>query len=219
MANCRYEELRPDQLRAAQEEASLVYVPIGSLEYHGWHLPVGFDAMHAHALCLMAAEETGGVVLPPTFWGTRGHEGFRGSLLLREETIAALAHDILDQLASQGYRLVVVFTGHWPEVQGGLLRRVAEEFMLNHSEVRIIVLDPFNTHPSDRPVEHAGKIETAVMLHLRPDLVDMGALADPAALEAISADCVEATEEFGRQRTAEVLEALVATAQGCLGRL
>ena len=219
MTNRRYEELRPDQLDAAREEASLAYVPIGSLEYHGWHLPVGFDAMHAHALCLLAAEQTGGVVLPPTFWGTRGHEGFRGSLLLREETIAALAHDILDQLARQGYRLIVLFTGHWPEVQGGLLSRVAEEFMRGRPEVRVLVLDPFNLHPTDRPVEHAGRVETSVMLHLRPDLVDMAALADPEALKAISADCVDATAEFGRERTEDVLAAFVVTVQSALSDL
>jgi len=219
MTNRRYEELRPDQLDAAREEASVVYVPIGSLEYHGWHLPVGFDAMHAHALCLLAAEQTGGVVLPPTFWGTRGHEGFRGSLLLREATIAALAHDILDQLASRGYRLIVLFTGHWPEVQGGLLSRVAEEFMRGRPEARVLVLDPFNLHPTDQHAEHAGRIETSAMLHLRPDLVDMNALADPAALEAISADCVDATAEFGRRRAEEVLEAFVVRVRNALSGL
>jgi creatinine amidohydrolase len=219
VTNPRYEELRPDQLDAAREQASLVYVPIGSLEYHGWHLPVGFDAMHAHALCLQAAAQTGGVVLPPTFWGTRGHEGFRGSLLLQESTIAALARDILDQLAAQGYRLVVLFTGHWPEIQGGLLRRVADEFTAATPGVRVLVLDPFNLHPTDTHAEHAGRIETSVMLHLRPDLTDMPALADPAALKAISPDCVEATAEYGQQRCEAVLPALVSTVTAALGDL
>jgi creatinine amidohydrolase len=209
LTNPRYEELRPDQLDAARQQAPLVYVPIGSLEYHGWHLPVGFDAMHAHALCLRAAERTGGVVLPPTFWGTRGHEGFRGSLLLQESTIAALARDILDQLAGQGYRLIVLFTGHWPEIQGGLLRRVAAEFAAATPGVCALVLDPFNLHPTDTHAEHAGRIETSVMLHLRPDLTDMAALADPAALQAIGPDCVAATAEYGQQRCEEVLPALV----------
>lgn len=207
--NRRYEELRPDQLDAARQEAPLVYVPIGSLEYHGWHLPVGFDAMHAYALCLRAAERTGGVVLPPTFWGTRGHERFRGSLLLKEATIAALARDILERLAERGYRLIVLFTGHWPEVQGGLLRRVAEEFAGLRPDIRVLVLDPFNLHPTDTHAEHAGCIETSAMLHLRPDLVDMSALSDPAALEAISQDCVAATAELGERRAEEVLGALV----------
>ena len=55
MKKLRYEEMCPDELAAAREEAPLVYVPIGSIEYHGFHLPVGFDTMHAAALCLAAA--------------------------------------------------------------------------------------------------------------------------------------------------------------------
>ncbi len=102
MRKVRYEEMRVGELAAAQAEASLVYVPIGSLEYHGWHLPTGFDAMHAHALCLRAAEQTGGVVLPATFWGTEGHVAFAGSLLLRPDTLAALVRDALMRLTERG---------------------------------------------------------------------------------------------------------------------
>jgi len=209
MPNARYEELRPAELAAAREAASLVYFPIGSTEYHGLHLPFGFDAMHAHALCLAAAEQTGGVVLPPTYWGFRGHEGFPGSLLLREETIAALARDVLEQLTAQGFGLIVVLTGHWPAVQGALLERVAGEHTAAYPDSRVLVLDPFNLHPTDRHPEHAGCIETSAMLHLRPDLVDMAALQEPGALKAITADCVDATAEQGRERFEVVLGELV----------
>jgi len=205
----RYEELTPVELAEARERVSLVYVPIGSTEFHGPHLPVGFDALHAHAVCLCAAEQTGGVVLPPTFWGTRGHEGYPGSLLLQEETIAALATDILDRLAQQGYRLIVLFTGHWPEVQGGLLKRVAEEHMGRGEGARVIVLDPLTIHPTEARTEHAGKIETSVMLHLRPDLVHMERLEGPDALKAITADCVEATAEYGQAWFEAIVEAMV----------
>jgi creatinine amidohydrolase len=190
----------------------LVYVPIGSTEFHGPHLPVGFDTLHAQAVCLAAAAQTGGVVLPPTFWGTRGHEGFPGSLLLQEDTIAALARDILDQLTQQGYRLIVLFTGHWPEVQGGLLQRVAEAHMAQGG-ARTLVLDPLTIHPTEARVEHAGKIETSVMLHLRPDLVHMERLSAPDALKAITADCVEATAEYGKAWFEAVVEETVRRAR------
>ena len=199
MRKHRYEEMTPWELAAAQEQASLVYVPIGSTEFHGQHLPVGFDAMHAHAVCLSAAEQTGGVVLPPTFWGTRGHEQFPGSLLLQEETIAALAADVLDRLAAQGYRRIVLFTGHWPEVQGELLKRVAEGHVARNPGVRVLVLDPLTIHPTEARTEHAGRIETSIMLHLRPELVHMERLEAPGALHAITPDCVEATAAYGRQ--------------------
>lgn len=204
MGKLKYEEMLPHELAAARDAAPLVYFPIGSLEYHGFHLPTGFDAMHAYAHCLQAAAATGGVVLPLTFWGFRGHEGFPGSLLVSEQTVASLARDVLGLLTSQGYRLVVIMTGHWPDVQGALLADVAAAHMAAHPEVRALVVDPFNLHPTDRPIEHAGRVETSAMLYLRPDLVEMQRLEEPGALQNINDDCVEATAAAGRQRFEDI---------------
>jgi len=215
----RYEELLVGELEDARDRAPLIYLPIGSLEYHGWHLPMGFDGLHAEALCVQAAMETGGVTLPPTYWGTRGHEGYPGSLLLREETVAALIGNVLDCLVEQQYRLVVIFTGHHPEVQGELLKRVAAESMEAHPGLRVLVLDPFSLHPTDKHLEHAGCIETSAMLHLRPELVDMDQLSDPRALQAITGDCVDATVESGESRFGQVLEQLIQTVREALREL
>jgi creatinine amidohydrolase len=212
----RYEEMRVGELAAARDEAPLVYVPIGSLEYHGWHLPVGFDALHAHALCLAAAEQTGGVVLPPTFWGTEGHVAFPGSLLVSPDTLAALVRDILTRLTEREYRLIVLCTGHYPEVQGRLLERVAAEHEAHDPGVRVMVLDPFTVHPTDPHAEHAGIVETSVMLHLRPELVDMTLLDQPGALEAITPDAADATAEYGRQRFETIVGEMVRTVKEAL---
>ncbi len=219
MTNTRYEEMRPAELAEAREKASLVYVPIGSTEYHGWHLPVGFDAMHAYELCLRAAEQTGGVVLPATHWGTQGHEGYAGSLLLAKETIANLMRDVLERLADQQYRPIVICTGHYPRVQGELLKEVAAKHTGSYPDTRVLVLDPFNLHPTDQHAEHAGKIETSVMLYLRPDLVDMDQLRHPDALKAISEDCVKATREYGQERFESVLVEMVGVVRTALGEV
>ncbi len=214
MSKVRYEEMRVTELAEARLRASLAYVPVGSLEYHGWHLPTGFDGLHAQALCEAAAQQTGGVVLPVTYWGTRGHEGFAGSLLIQEETLARLVTDVLDCLSEQGYRLIVLLTGHHPDVQGAVLRHVADLHNERRTDTHVVVLDPFNLHPTDKHLEHAGKIETSVMLHLRPELVDMAQLESLEALHAITPDCVEAEEDFGRRRLGETVTALVATVRG-----
>ena len=213
MNTVRYEEMLPRELAAARAVAPLAYFPIGSLEYHGYHLPFGFDAMHAHAYCLAAAARTGGVVLPPTYWGFRGHEGFPGSLLVSEETVARLAADVFRLLTAQQFRLIVAFSGHWPDVQGRRLREVAGEHCAAHPEVRVLVPDVFALHPTDRQPEHAGRIETSAMLHLRPGLVAMERLDEPGALNAISADAVEATAAAGRERFDTCLEELVRLVQ------
>jgi len=214
--NVRYEEMRIGELDAARQKVPLVYVPIGSVEYHGPHLPMGFDTIHAHALCLVACDQTGGVVLPPTFWGTRGHEKYPYSLLLREETVEALIRDVLARLTEQAYRLIVICTGHYPRVQGALLQRVAQEHMEHHNGVRVLVLDPFSLHPSDPHPEHAGIVETSVMRFLRPDLVDMSALAEEGALKGIKSDCVDANVGYGKERFDTIVTEMVRTVRDAL---
>lgn len=201
MPNRRYEQLDVGQLAEELEKSPIVYLPVGSLEYHGLHLPVGFDAIHAHRLCLAAAERSGGVVLPPTFWGTCGHEGFAGSLLLPKPTIAALISDALDELIARGYKVIVLLTGHYPEEQGGVLRQVADQCTKGSRHVRIVVPNVFDEHPVylEIPCLHAGKRETSIGLHLFPELVHMEGLEEPGGQDAITPGASEATAEWGQE--------------------
>jgi creatinine amidohydrolase/Fe(II)-dependent formamide hydrolase-like protein len=124
--------------------------------------------------------------------------------------------DILARLTEQGYRLIVVFTGHYPKVQGALLWRVAEEHMKANPAIRVMVLDPFDLHPTDPHGEHAGRLETSVMLYLKPELVDMEQLKQPGALRAITPDGAQATVEYGRERFTAILKELVTTVRKAL---
>ena len=66
-------------------EAPVAFVPLGTFEHHGWHLPVCFDGIKAHALCERVAQRTGGTVLPTFFYGTGGgHVGYKWTLMLPE---------------------------------------------------------------------------------------------------------------------------------------
>ena len=217
MQNLRYEEMCPKELAEARDKASLVYVPIGSIEYHGLHLFTGLDTINAYQLTLRAAERTGGVVLPPTFWGTEGHEKFPGSLLLKKETIAALMRDVLDCLTKQEYRLIVICTGHYPAVQGQLLEGVAAEHMKRHTEMQIIVLDPFTLCPFLANSEHAGIFETSIGLYLKDDMMHMERLKEPGALKAIAGNCVDATAELGRKYFETTVDEMVSNVKDALG--
>ncbi|MBM4079129.1 MAG: hypothetical protein FJ278_05460 [Planctomycetes bacterium] len=210
MRKVRYEEMTFVEAQAALVERPLVYVPIGSLEFHGCHLPLGLDTLHAYRFCLAAAQRTAGVVLPPTFWGTRGHEKYEGSVLLEDATIATLMRNVLERLGGLGYRLIVVTTGHYPQVQGALLKRVADEYMATPSAARVLVLDPFTCQPMTPQVDHGGRIETSLMLHLHPELVDMARLrTQPNPFRGVKPDCVEGTAEEGRERFQAALDSFV----------
>jgi len=211
MRRVRYEEMTVLEVQAALDERPLVYLPIGSLEYHGCHLPLGLDAIHAHRFCLAAAERTAGVVLPPTFWGTRGHENYEGSVLLEEENIASLLRNVLRRLGALGYHLIVLSTGHYPAVQGKLIKQVADEYMRAPNAARALVLDPFACQPMAPDVDHGGRVETSIMLYLRPDLVDMARLrTHPNPFRGVGPNCVEGASEEGRKRFEGALDAFVA---------
>ena len=219
MRRVRFEEMTAEEIAAARAERSLVYVPIGSLEFHGCHLPVGLDTMHAHAFCLAVAEKTAGVVLPPTYWGTQGHEGWEGSMLLEEDVVAALMRNVIEVLAKLGYEWIIVVTGHHPDVQGVLLREMAEEWMAAGGKAKVRVMDPFAFQPVEPVLDHGGLVETSLMLHLRGDLVDLARLRTKEdAFKGVAVSCVDGTAEEGKVRFEGSVALLAAKVEEELGK-
>src|SRR5215217_9454801 len=128
----RFEEMFPWEIAAAMAEAPLCYLPLGTLEWHGEHAAVGLDALKAHAICVRAAQRSGGLVVPPLYWSTDWREDLPdGSYLtggiergeryhvpgnmfwLRPETFHNLLLDIYEAMRRRGFRAIVVLSGHW----------------------------------------------------------------------------------------------------------
>ena len=136
MVKVQYEEMLPHEVVSARTACPVAYLPVGTLEWHGVHNPVGLDTLKARALCVRAAEEFGGVAMPALWWGEHREkelveviekagvgehmgweaevfdEGFMGRS--DDETTDAyhnLLDHILHQLQSLQFRAVVVITG------------------------------------------------------------------------------------------------------------
>jgi creatinine amidohydrolase len=76
MMNARpYAELCPDELRELVATRPVTLWPLGLLEHHGWHLPVGYDGIKGERILARPGARTGGKVLPAMWWGG-GHEMF-----------------------------------------------------------------------------------------------------------------------------------------------
>ena len=71
----RYEYLRPRRIVAAREACAIAYLPLGTLEWHGPHNPVGVDGLKAHALAVRCAQAGGGLVFPTVYYGESREEG------------------------------------------------------------------------------------------------------------------------------------------------
>jgi creatinine amidohydrolase/Fe(II)-dependent formamide hydrolase-like protein len=184
----RMEEMLPDELQAVIEQAPVAFVPVGTFEHHGWHLPVCFDGIKAHALCERVAQRTGGTVLPTFFYGTGGgHIGYPWTLMLPEAQIMPLIEATLDHLARHGFRAVVLLTGHYPKEQVDMVHRLAREAQSRHPQVRFLGLtEPEITTPlpgDSYGGDHAAKYETSIALALNPKWVHLDRLTagrDPA---------------------------------------
>jgi creatinine amidohydrolase len=185
----RMEVMLPDDLEEVIAKAAVAFVPLGTFEHHGWHLPICFDGIKAHGLCERVAQRTGGAVLPTFFFGTGGgHVGYKWTLILEEQKIKPLLEATLDHLARQGFKVVVILTGHYPHEQVDLVHQLASEAGRRNPGVHFIGLaerEVTTPQPGDRGSgDHAAKYETSIGMGLNPAWVRMDRLTegrDPAA--------------------------------------
>lgn len=173
----RYEELRPDELEALIATAPVAHWPLGLLEHHGWHLPIGFDGLKAERTCRRLAERTGGVVLPVMWWGGGGgHDVFKWTHYQDETAIAAMLTETSRQLLQYGFRVLVLMAGHYPwqrfldaEVPT-LQSEFPEALILAGTEISICG-DAVQIQG-----DHAAREETSFGMALFPELVALDAL-------------------------------------------
>jgi creatinine amidohydrolase len=186
-------ELTSPEIEAARDEGAVVLVPIGAVEQHGPHLPVDTDISLALAAATEAARQRPYmVVAPPVWWGLSGnHTAFTGFLTLRSSTFLALLEDLCNSLLDQGFRKIALIVGH--ASNKGPAQMIISDVMQRRG-VPIVQLNYINLgascfqqlrHSEPGGDWHAGELETALMMHVRPDLVALegapGRYVDPKA--------------------------------------
>ena len=204
MRTVQLELLRPGEILAERERCSIVYLPVGPLEWHGPAMPYGTDALLAQSLARCAAERTGGVVMPTLFIGTERErpasilrdKGFENperlyvlgmdvpknsmkSFYAREDMFAVIVREHLRLLVQQGYKLIVIVNGHGAWGQRSSLERLAVEFS-NETPSHVMVRMP-DIRPDGEPAPdygHGTLVETATMCYLEGEHVDLSALPE-----------------------------------------
>lgn len=176
MTEHQFERMLPHQLRAEVAKRPVAYVPLGTYEWHGEHLPVGLDSLTSHGLCLRAAGRDGGVVLPPLYYGTGGgHGGYPWSMMMpRPEAIETQVDFTLDKLASFSFKLVVLFSGHFPPEQLDMIDRLAKA--RHNSGMKVIALAVNRMEGVKIGPDHAALFETTLLAALHGDLVQLDKL-------------------------------------------
>lgn len=177
----RAECLTPVDLEAARAACPVVYLPLGSLEFHSSHLPIGLDALNAHGVCVAAAQTAGGIVLPPLYQGVGGgHSDYPWTIMMAtDEGVRQHLEQTLTRLEQFGFTLAVLFTGHFADEQLAMIDDIAERWH-NDSGRSLQVLATGVNRCADAPLapNHAGIFETALLHSFRPDLVHLDRLPD-----------------------------------------
>lgn len=157
-----------------QAKPQIALLPIGAIEQHSHHLPVATDYLIAQALGERVAEQLDGCYLLPAlpFSCSREHGDFFGTLWLRPSTLAAIIEDIVTALHHHGIGKIVLLVTH-----GGnwIVKPTIREINLDRRGARVILAGPEASSAGQGQFGdlHAGRTETSLVMHLRPDLVKM----------------------------------------------
>jgi creatinine amidohydrolase/Fe(II)-dependent formamide hydrolase-like protein len=178
------------QVEANRRKNDIVFIPVGSTELHGQHLPSGADTLYVSAICEGVRRFTArrgapvNLALPPLNYGGHPyhHLGMPGTVIVREHVVREMMIDVMLGLWNDGFRKQLIVNNHG---QLWILESAVQEFQKRYQLPGIFRVIDWHRGVREffRPVErggqmtthfvHADESETSLSLLLHPDLVDM----------------------------------------------
>ncbi len=175
----------------------LAVLPWGATEPHNLHLPYLTDSILSHAVAVDAAERAKArfgvraMVLPAVSLGSQnpGQRELKFCIHSRYETQKAVLTDIVVSLRAQGLRRLVIINGHG----GNGFKNMIRDLAVDYPDFLIASSEWFKVLPAkeyfESPGDHADELETSVMMHYRPELVNLDEAGEgrgkPFAVESL----------------------------------
>ncbi len=215
----------------------LVILPVGALEAHGPHLPLGADQIQAEATAASVAERVDALIAPTVAYGSApGARRFPGTVSLSLSDLEAHVRGVLSELARSGIRRILVLSGHAERGHMAALREAADEAVRASPGLRVVVLSDYDfvyeLRGRDSPATdgHAGLLETSRLLALAPETVGPdrpvvenrrspflpGSGTEAEWPESVIGDTRPASAELGRRVQAHVVDRTVETVRTLL---
>ncbi len=173
------DEINMDEFKSGLKKTQTIILPMGTVEEHGSHLPLGTDTIHAWELSKKTAEKTDVFVAPPIHFGVcTSTDDHPGTFSISPETLRILVGDLVNSFYAKGLKNIIFLSGHAGGLHMSALKEVAEDAVRAYPDLNMAVLSVFDLMaekfrdvietPND---SHAGEGETSGMLFLRPELV------------------------------------------------
>ena len=178
----RYEELTaPEFVQAVARSGATCIIPLGILEKHGPHLPLGTDLIDCREVSLRAAGEEYTIVFPAYIVGQIFEaKNQPGTIAYGSRMMLDFLQQTCDELARNGIKKIILVNGH-----GGndsLLRYFCQSQLESRRDYAVYLFDPAYDAATEAHLAklrkttldgHAGEEETSVMLAHHPDLVHL----------------------------------------------
>ncbi len=156
----------------------LLILPVGALEAHGPHLPLGADQIQAESTAASLADRVDGVIAPTVAYGSCPEaRPFPGTVSMSIGDLQRSVQGVLQEFARMGVRRILVLSGHAARGPKAAHREAAAETMHAHPGLRVVVLSDYDfvyeLRGKESPASdgHAGLLETSRVMFLAPECV------------------------------------------------
>lgn len=195
---CQMEELTsPQFVKAVEQSGGVVVIPLGIIEKHATHLPLGTDLFEARTSVIRATKKEYAVVFPPYYTGQIFEAKHQpGTVAYSNELMWKMLEETCAELARNGLKKIILFNGHGGSTY--FLDYFCQSQLASEKDYIVVLFQSGPDQALDRQINalksakldgHAGEEETAMMSFIRPDLVDTGNMAtEPGADQRRLAD-------------------------------
>ena len=198
----KYEELNVIQFKdALKVSQSTCIIPIGVLEKHGPHLPLGTDLINVRQLALRAAKQEYTIIFPAYYFSQIFEAKHQpGTIAYSHETIWNILQETCDELSRNGIKKIIIVNGHGGN--NSFLPYFCQAQLAARKDYVVYLFSP----PEDAGVEeqlaklrktamdyHGGEVESSRMMTHRPDLVKTGRAKDQSGVDQARLEDLEHT--------------------------
>jgi creatinine amidohydrolase len=196
MAKHLYRTLTWPEAREAAERGCVIVIPVAAIEQHGYHLPVDVDNVLVEHVTEEAARRSDGLILtaPMIHYGFNEHNmGFPGTISIREYVFIDFCYDVAHSFVRQGFDRIVYVNGHG---SNQMLCNLAARRINNttralagavpHWALAREAVDRLRQSEFPGGMAHACEFETAMYMHLKPELVQAEKMTDREAPSSVN---------------------------------
>ena len=180
----------PKFARAVDLAGGVCVIPLGIIEKHGPHLPLGTDLYESREIAFHAAEREYAVVFPPYFVGQIFEARHQpGAIAYSNELMWKMLEETCNELSRNGLKKIILLNGHGGNTS--FLQYFCQSQLGKQQDYIVVLFKPANDPVNAAEIQslkkakldgHAGEEETSMMYYINPSFVDQEALKSQSGL-------------------------------------